>query len=424
MELLSPAGNIDKLQYAYQYGADAAYIGIGSFSLRAKADNFYEQELKKIKEIKGDRKLYCALNIFFHNQDLKRLEENLALFEAYPFDAFIISDVGILSLLKKHFPGRELHLSTQANSINSGSVKFYQDQGFSRIILGRETSLKEIEEIKRDVPDVELETFIHGAMCLAYSGRCYISSWMTGRSGNDGSCAHSCRWNYRLRGTDGTPGAVPQEIYLEEEMRPGEYHQVIEGDGFSTLMSSKDICMIDNLQDLKDAGVDSVKIEGRMKSVYYTAVVTRAYRKALDKLDGRDVPDYEGFREELFKVSHREFSTGFYYGKKDIERPTEHSYQRAFLFLGTVGKAVEPGIWELDVKNKIRTGDALEFIGPDLLFKEDRNFTLMNEQGEVIEVADHAPGRINRIKTEIPLKEGYILRRYSESKETIQREGR
>ena len=184
MELLSPAGNVEKLKYAYQYGADAAYIGLHSFSLRAKADNFGRDEAAEIARIKGDKKLFCALNIYFHNQDLKRLEESLESFEAYPFDSFIISDMGIVRTLQKHFPGRALHLSTQANALNSESAKLYRDLGFSRIILGRECSLKEIEEIRRAVPDVELETFVHGAMCLAYSGRCFLSKWMIDRSAN------------------------------------------------------------------------------------------------------------------------------------------------------------------------------------------------------------------------------------------------
>jgi len=404
MELLSPAGNVEKLKYAYQYGADAAYIGLHSFSLRAKADNFGRDEAAEIARIKGNKKLYCALNIYFHNNDLSRLEESLESFGAYPFDAFIISDMGIVRMLQKHFPDRELHLSTQANALNSESVKFYRDLGFSRIILGRETSLKEIEQIRRAVPDVQLETFVHGAMCLAYSGRCFLSSWMCGRSANDGSCAHSCRWHFRP-----LEGPANTEMVLEEEERPGEYYPIYEGEGFTSILSSKDICMIDHLQDLKNAGIDSLKIEGRMKSIYYTAVVTRAYRKMIQSLEGREIPDLAGYREELFKVSHREFSTGFYYGKDEIEQPTEKTYQRQFKFLGSIGREIREGLYELDVKNQILPGGEIEYIGPDHLFSKDSSFTLYGPDEQPLEKADH--GKPCLIRPGVPVREGYILRK-------------
>ena len=404
MELLSPAGNVEKLKYAYQYGADAAYIGLHSFSLRAKADNFGCDEAAEIAAIKGNKKLFCALNIYFHNNDIKRLEESLESFQAYPFDAFIISDMGIVRILQKHFPGRALHLSTQANSLNSESVKFYRDMGFSRIILGRECSLKEIEEIRRAVPDVELETFVHGAMCLAYSGRCFLSKWMIDRSANDGSCAHSCRWDFRPM-----EGPANTEIVLEEEQRPGEYYPIYEEDGFTSILSSKDICMIDHIQDLKSAGIDSLKIEGRMKSIYYTAIVTRAYRKMIDSLEGQEIPSLEGFKEEIYKVSHRKFSTGFYYGKDEIEEPAEKPENAQYKFLGSIGKPVEEGIYELDVKNQIFPGEDLEYIGPDLLYVGDKNFTLFDPEGTELPKADH--GKPCLIKPGVPVKEGYILRK-------------
>jgi len=406
MELLSPAGNLEKLHYAWLYGADAAYIGMKGFSLRAKADNFGEDEAQYIRRIKGNKKLYCALNIYFHNQDLYQLEQRIDSFQAYPFDAFIISDPGVLPIVKKHFPHTQLHLSTQANACNKEAVQFYGDAGFSRVILGREVALDEIAEIKASVPHVELEVFAHGAMCLAYSGRCFLSSWMTGRSGNDGSCAHSCRWNYRVKGA--AEEEMPRDLYLEEEERPGEYYPIEEGENFTTILSSRDLMMIDHLDKLKEAGVDSVKIEGRMKSIYYAAIVTRAYRKALDRLDGKDVPDFEAYREELFKVSHREFSTGFFFGKEDIERPTEKSYQRMFLFMGALGKELEPGLFELNVKNKIRSSQAVEFIGPDSLFLEDTQYTLYNEKGEEVHEADH--GKYYTIRPSVSAKEGFILR--------------
>ncbi|MCK5154114.1 MAG: U32 family peptidase, partial [Spirochaetales bacterium] len=243
MELLAPAGNMEKLYYAYKYGADAAYIGIKNFSLRAKADNFSKDEWNRIEEVKGDKKLFGALNIFFHNEDLRTLEENIDYLKLYPFDAFIISDLGVLPVLRKYFPDIPLHLSTQANCINKESAKVYTDLGFSRIILGRETPLNEIKEIRDYLPEIEIEAFVHGAMCIAYSGRCFLSKDMSDRSANQGDCAHSCRWNYRV---------------LEEKQRPGEYMPVVQGENFTTIMSSKDMCLIDHLDKFKDAGVDSL----------------------------------------------------------------------------------------------------------------------------------------------------------------------
>ena len=397
MEVLSPAGNVEKLKYAYLYGADAAYIGIRNFSLRQKADNFNDEEYKIIREIKGNKKLYGALNIYFHEGDLDNLDQNLDYIANYPFDAFIISDIGIVKKLQRRFPETELHLSTQANCVNSEAVKMYRDMGFSRIVLGRETSLREIEKIKKAAPDVELECFVHGAMCLAYSGRCFLSAWMADRSGNQGICSHSCRWDYRV---------------LEEAERPGEYYPIFEGDGFTSILSSKDICMVDHLKELRDAGVDSLKIEGRMKSIYYTAVVTRAYRKAVDKLTGAFSGDLSGFRGELEKVSHREFSTGFYFGKADIETPTEKSYLRQYIFMGVVGPANGENSFELIVKNKIIPGESLEFIGPDVLFIESSDYRIVDEEGNDVSQADH--GKTYSLITGADVEEGFIIRKAAE----------
>lgn len=394
MELLAPAGSIEKLYYAYKYGADAAYIGIKNFSLRAKAENFGGDEWSRIAEIKKDKKLFGALNIFFHNQDLRTLEENIDYLKLYPFDAFIISDPGVLPILRKYFPDIPLHLSTQANCINKESAKVYSGLGFSRIILGRETPLDEIKEIKDYLPKIEIEAFVHGAMCIAYSGRCFLSREMSDRSANQGDCAHSCRWNYQV---------------LEEKQRPGEYMPVSKGENFTTIMSSKDMCLIDYLDKFKEAGVDSLKIEGRMKSIYYAAVVTRAYRKMIDSLEGQNIENIAGFREELFKVSHREFSTGFYFGKEEMDEPTKKSYEREYTFLGSIGKQTSPNSFELIVKNQIETDIPIEYIGPDVLFLEDRNYTLFDKDGEKVIKADH--GKIYTIKTDLPVKQGYILRK-------------
>lgn len=391
MELLSPAGNVEKLKYAYLYGADAAYIGIKNFSLRQKADNFKNDEYKIIADIKKNKKLYGALNIYFHEQDLDKLYQELDYIKKYPFDAFIISDIGIIKILKETIPNTELHLSTQANCINSEAAKIYRDMGFTRIVLGRETSLKEIEKIKKTVPEIEIETFIHGAMCLAYSGRCFLSAWMAGRSGNTGNCSHSCRWDYRV---------------LEEAERPGEYYPIYEGENFTSILSSKDICMIDHLKDLKNAGVDSLKIEGRMKSIYYTSIITRAYRKAIDNINSNK--DIQGYIEEIYKVSHREFSTGFYFDKNDIQKPTEKSYLRQFTFMGIIGKPKGENSWELIVKNKIKTNIELEYIGPNLIYERLVNYLIFDEKNNTVTEADH--GKQYTIKSKQPLEEGYILR--------------
>ncbi|MCF7914438.1 MAG: U32 family peptidase [Spirochaetaceae bacterium] len=400
MELLSPAGNIEKLHYAYLYGADAAYIGIRSFSLRTRADNFHSEEWRRIEEVKGNRKLYGAMNIFFHNDDLRSLEEQSDYISQYPFDAFIVSDLGAYNVLKRHFPDTPYHLSTQANCINLEAVKIYRDLGFKRVILGRETPLDDIAAIKAAVPEMELEVFVHGAMCLAYSGRCFLSSYMAGRSANQGDCTHSCRWMYRV---------------LEEKQRPGEYFPIIESEeGYTSILSSKDLCMFDYLDQLKAAGVDSIKIEGRMKSLYYTAVVTRSYRKALDQLEDRSrdispVPQsIIPYRDELFKISRREYSTGFFFGKRDADETTSTSYAREYTFLGTVGRQVEPGWFELHVKNQILVGQEIEFIGPEVLFITDSEYQLYNQHGEAVQQADH--GKEYFIRPSVPVEQGYIIR--------------
>ena len=281
MELLSPAGNVEKLEYAYAYGADAAYIGLKKFSLRVKADNFYEDEYKKVVELKNQypgKRLHCALNISFHDSDIDNLKSNIEYFRQYPIDAFIVQDIGIVPLLQKEFPNAELHLSTQASCVNSEAVKMYKSLGFKRIVLGREISINEIKRIKDSVPDMELEAFCHGAMCIAYAGRCLMSAYLTGRSAQAGACSHTCRWEYDVLSKPNGAKELAQSgrLYLREHERPEDLFPVFEGEDFTAILSSKDLCMIDHLEDLKNAGVDSLKIEGRMKSTYYVALVTRA----------------------------------------------------------------------------------------------------------------------------------------------------
>ena len=378
IELLSPAGNVEKLSYAYAYGADAAYIGLKKFSLRVKADNFYEDEYKKVLELKNrypGKRLHCALNISFHDEEIDALKANLDYFRQYPIDAFIVQDIGIVPLLQKEFPKAELHLSTQASCVNSEAVKMYKSLGFSRIVLGREISIAQIKRIKDSVPDMELETFVHGAMCIAYAGRCLMSAYLTGRSAQSGFCSHTCRWNFNVSGTAGlsAPGAADGRggvdgtgmsgvtvgagndagrlnaataralaqsglLTLEEEQRKGEYFPVFEGEDFTAVLSSKDLRMIEHLADLRDAGIDSLKIEGRMKSVYYVAMVTRAYRKALDALEGR-ISNEEAapFVAELDNVAHRESTTGFYYNKADADKTTSGASDSKYQLAAEIG---------------------------------------------------------------------------------------
>jgi putative protease len=393
MELVAPAGNMQKLKTAYLFGADAVYIGIKDFSLRAQADNFNCSACTEIAEITKNKKLYGALNIYFHDHDIQKLEACIDDIAKFDFSGIIVSDIGITKLLRQLLPSVSLHLSTQANCINSESAQAYQDMGFSRIVLGRELSLKQIEQIKNKV-DIDIEVFVHGAMCLAYSGRCFLSAYMAGRSANKGDCAHSCRWHYRV---------------LEEEQRQGEYFPVIEGDNFTSILSSKDLCMVNHLNSLQDAGVDAVKIEGRMKSVYYTAIVTRAYRKALDKLLNNTDEDISRYVSEIDKVSHREFWTGFFFDSREIQKPTLTSYIRPYTFLGTVGDAKQAGQFALHVKNQIRADDTIEYIGYDVCYIEDNKFLLLDEYGEPVEKADH--GKEYFLKTDKKIKPGYIIRK-------------
>lgn len=326
IELLSPAGNVEKLYYAWAYGADAAYIGLKKFSLRVKADNFYEDEYKKVIELKKQfpgKRLHCALNISFHNRDIDHFLDNLDYFKAYPIDAFIVQDIGMVPILQKHFPDAELHVSTQASCVNREAVKMYKSLGFKRVVLGREISIKEIREIKDAVPDMELEAFCHGAMCIAYAGRCLMSAYMSGRSAQLGACSHSCRWDFDVLADPLKAKEMAQTgaLVLQEHKRPGEYFPIFEGDDFTAVLSSKDLRMVEHLKDMVDAGVDSLKIEGRMKSVYYVALVTRAYRKALDAVEGKiSQAEADPFIAELENVSHRESCTGFYYNASEADK--------------------------------------------------------------------------------------------------------
>lgn len=390
VELLSPAGNIEKLSTAFRYGADAAYMGLTEFSLRKNAGNFSPEELEEVREIKRStgKKLYCAMNILFKESQIEKLWTMKDEISQWPFDAFIVSDLGAVPFFKENFPDKELHLSTQASSVNSSSAAMYHKLGFDRIILGREASLDDIKRIKDKCPELDLEVFVHGAMCMAYSGRCLLSAFLAGRSANQGDCAHTCRWRYRL----------------EEEERPGEYYPIEELDGYTTILSSKDLCMIDHVDDLIGAGVSSFKIEGRMKSVYYVAVTTRAYRKAIDH-----DPDALVYRSDLFNVSHRAYTTGFFFDEAESAQ-TYESYERSYMFLGSVREKTD-GVYRLDVRNQIRSTDRLEFITPDVPCLT-APFELLDGDLKPVGQLDH--GKPGWLRTDLDLPPGSIMR-----KETI-----
>ena len=393
-ELLAPAGNLEKLKIAFAYGADAAYMGLDEFSLRANAGNFTRDDLAEVAALKrqSGKKLYCALNILFHEGQIEDLKRRLEEISEWPFDAFIVSDMGAAKVLRDNGKNDvELHLSTQASCTNSEACKVYRSLGFKRVILGRETPIDDIRRIRDANPDLDLEVFVHGAMCMAYSGRCLLSSFLVGRSGQQGDCAHACRWHYRL----------------EEQERPGEWYPIEEEKGYTTILSSKDLCMIDHLQDLEDAGVSSFKIEGRMKSPYYVAAVTRAYRKVMD-----GDPHAASYREDIFNVSHRPYCTGFFYGQGPVSTMDGGSYIRDYTFCGMIGDEVRPHVYSLDLRNQIKQGEQIEYLDPSRPTMVDTNFKLLDSSFEYVDQIDHC--KVQYLETQEPVSKGDIIRRLNQ----------
>lgn len=398
VELLAPAGNLEKLKVAITYGADAVYIGGELFSLRAMADNFDRDKMIEGLKFAHDRgkKVYVTVNIFAHNSDLAALPEYIKQINEIGADAVIVSDLGVFSIVKEVAPDLEVHISTQANNTNYKTCEFYYKMGAKRIVLARELSLKEIKEIRENIPeDLELEAFVHGAMCMAYSGRCLLSNYMTGRDANRGACAHPCRYKY----------------HLVEEKRPGEYFEIDEDERGTYIMNSHDLCMIEHIPDIIDSGITSFKIEGRMKSSYYVATVVKAYREAIDSYI-REKENYKfnpKWMDELSKASHREFSTGFYYGKPKTQIYGSSSYIRSHDIVGMVVDYDDNSkIATIEQRNRVFKGEEVEVLTPDT-----ENFNLVlkqmwNEEGEEIDVAPH-PQMIYKIKTEKPLKQYDML---------------
>ncbi|MEI6627178.1 MAG: U32 family peptidase C-terminal domain-containing protein [bacterium] len=379
VELLSPAGDLKKMQFAFLYGADAVYCGLPAFSLRAKTGfdlGGLEKAIDYVK--KNKKKVYVTINIFAHEKHIKALPEYLKKLAKIKPHALIISDPGIIHLAQKYCPQIAIHLSTQANTINSEAVKFWKKMGVNRVILGRETSLKDIQAIHKAVPKMELEIFVHGAMCLSYSGRCYLSSWLNNRSGNEGLCTQPCRWDYKVK--------------LEEKLRPGEFLEVENDDKGTYILNSKDLCLFDYLSELIKAGVISFKIEGRTKSHYYVASITNAYRQAIDILLDPKIKNKQKLlakaREELFKVDHRGYTTGFLLGN-EAETREDFETSKAFTDWELVGEVVKikkeaSGIHAyIKVHNTLLANEKIEILTPENLYTL-RLHIITNAKGEDI----------------------------------------
>lgn len=356
VELLSPAGDLEKLKTAFMYGADAVYVGTKMFSLRSGAGNFDENDLIEGVSYAHDRnkRVYVALNILPRNADLKIMDSTIEMINKSKADAIILSDPGLISFIRKKGYDIDVHISTQANITNIETALMYAKMGAKRLILARELSLKEIREIICELPDeVEVETFVHGAMCMAYSGRCLLSNFMTGRESNRGDCAQPCRWNY----------------HLVEEKRPGEYMPVFEDERGTYIFNSKDLCLIEHIDELIEAGISSLKIEGRMKSVFYNACTTRGYRFAIDEYY-RNPEGYhfnEKWLDEVKAASHRQFTTGFYFEQQpEAQIYTTSSYERDKIFAAKVlDYDSRTNMVMLTQRNKINKGDVIEFMSPD-----------------------------------------------------------
>ncbi len=381
IELLSPAGNFERLQTALIYGADAVYMAGKSFGLRAFAENFSEDELKNAIEYAHSlgKKVYITVNIFANNSDIDRLPEYFRYLESIKADAVIVSDLGVFQTARESAPDLTIHVSTQANTVNFAAAKMWHKLGAKRIILAREASIDDIRRIRDELPDdAEIEAFVHGAMCMSYSGRCLLSNFMTGRGANHGECAQPCRWGY----------------HVVEEKRPGQFIPVMEDERGTYIFNANDLCMIEHIKELAEAGVESFKIEGRMKTINYTATVTKQYRAAIDAFER----DPEGFKvdpywlEELDKASHRPFSTGFFFGKPDANSQCYDNsmYMRDYGFIGKVlGYDAERKLIKIEQRNHFKVGETVEFMPPNGKHTVLTLTEILNENYESVPTAPH-----------------------------------
>ena len=401
-ELLIPASSLEVLKIAVTFGADAVYIGGEAFGLRAKAKNFSPEDMKEGIAFAHERgvKVYVTANILAHNYDLEGAKAYFQELKEIGPDALIISDPGMFTLAKEICPEIEIHISTQANNTNYETYRFWERLGATRVVSARELSLKELKEIREHISDeMEIETFIHGAMCISYSGRCLLSNYFTGRDANQGACTHPCRWKYAV----------------VEEKRPGEYFPVYENERGTYIFNSKDLCMIEHIPDLIDAGIDSFKIEGRMKTALYVATVARTYRKAID--DYKESPEkYQEnmpwYLDQISNCTYRQFTTGFFYGKPDetTQIYDSNTYVKEYTYLGIVGERNEQGCYRIEQRNKFSVGEMIEVMKPDGRNVEVTVKAIYDEKGQSMESCPH-PKQVLYIDLGMELDQYDILRR-------------
>ena len=399
-ELLVPASSLEVLKTAVVFGADAVYIGGEAFGLRAKAKNFSPEEMAEGIRFAHERgvKVYVTANILAHNNDLSEAAEYFKELGNMGPDAVIVADPGMVMLAKENCPNLDIHLSTQANNTNYMTYLFWYGQGVKRVVSARELSLAEIKEIRKHIPeDMEIESFMHGAMCISYSGRCLLSNYFTGRDANQGACTHPCRWKYAV----------------VEETRPGEYMPVYENERGTYIFNSKDLCMIEHVPQMVDAGIDSFKIEGRMKTALYVATVARTYRKAIDDFfesTEKYQANMEWYKSEIAKCTYRQFTTGFYFGKTDENTQIydNNTYVIEYNYLGIVEHA-DGNTLQITQRNKFSVGDAIEIMKPDGQNVKTRVTAMKNEQGEELESCPH-PKQTIYVTLEHEAKEYDLLR--------------
>lgn len=404
-ELLVPAGNLEVLKVAVDYGADAVYIGGEAFGLRAKADNFTIEDMKAGASYAHahNAKVYVTANIFAHNYDLEGIKQYFTELRDTGVDAVLVSDPGVFMLAKEYMPEMELHISTQANNTNYQTFLFWYHMGARRVVTARELSLNEIREIREHIPeDMEIESFMHGAMCISYSGRCLLSNYFTGRDANKGACTHPCRWRYSI----------------VEETRPGEYMPIYENERGTYIFNSKDLCMIEHIPEMIEAGIDSFKIEGRMKTALYVATVARTYRRALDdyyKSEETYKANMEYYKAEIAKCTYRQFTTGFYFGKTDSDSQIydNNTYIKNYTYIGTVEAVTADGLATFKQKNKFLTGELLECMNFDGNNTACKVLEIYNQDMEQMEAAPH-PKQQLYVKLDSPALPGMILRRKEE----------
>ena len=393
-ELLIPASSLEVLKVSVMYGADAVYIGGDMYGLRAKAKNFSLEEMREGIAFAHNygKRVFVTANITAHNRDMEGVRKYFAELKEIKPDALIISDPGVFDIAREVCPEIEVHISTQANNVNYGTYLFWQRMGAKRVVSARELSIREIKEIRQNIPDdLEIETFVHGAMCISYSGRCLLSNYFTGRDANLGACTHPCRWKY----------------YITEESRPGEYLPIEENERGTYIFNSKDLCMIEHIPDLVDAGIDSFKIEGRMKTALYVADVARTYRQAID--DYFVSPElYESrldyYKDEISKCTYRQYTTGFFYGKTTHESQIydNNTYVRKYIYLGIVNEVTEDGYAVLEQRNKFCVGDTVEIMKPDGKDACVKVIAMRDEMGNSIESCPHPRQKIEVLFSEVP----------------------